>query len=219
MLLLLTVASGLIDAYSYLEFHRIFLANVTGNVIFLGFSIGGAEHFLWWTSLLGIAAFIAGALLAGRIRFFHGAHLARHVLLATAIETVLMGAAVIIAIVLPAGDDRVMALLITVIGVAMGLQNATARSLSLPGLNTTVLTLSLSDMAAGSSVAGGSGSNAGRRIVALLAMVCGAALGAVLVLRAHPVWCLATCVTILVVVLTVISRHRTTTAEWAQRTP
>lgn len=217
LLVLLTVTSGLIDAYSYLQFHRIFLANITGNVLFLGFSIGGAKEVLWWASLLGIVAFVVGALLAGRIRFFHGNHLARHLLLATLLETALLGIAVAVEIVLDRGDDRVTALLITVIGVAMGLQNATARSLSLPGLNTTVLTLSLSDMASGSSVVGGSGSNAGRRIVALLAMVCGAAVGAVLVLRAHPMWCLVTCLAILVVVIAVTTRHRATTAQWAHR--
>src|SRR5699024_3939943 len=190
--------------------------NVTGNVLFLGFSLGGAAELLWWASLLGIVAFVLGALLAGRIRFHHGGHLARYLLLATALETALFAVAVAVMLVLPDTDDSVMALLITVIGVAMGLQNATARSLALPGLNTTVLTLSLSDMAVGSSVAGGTGSNAGRRMVALLAMMCGAACGAVLVIHAAPVWCMAGCIGLLVVVTAVAARYRATTAEWAQ---
>lgn len=67
LLLALTVVSGLVDAYSYLQFYRVFLANITGNVVFLGFALGGAQEFLWWTSLLAVIAFIVGAYAAGRL--------------------------------------------------------------------------------------------------------------------------------------------------------
>jgi hypothetical protein len=37
-LLTLTAVTGLVDAVSYLRLGRVFVANMTGNVVFLGFS-------------------------------------------------------------------------------------------------------------------------------------------------------------------------------------
>ena len=37
-LLALTAVTGLVDAVSYLRLGRVFVANMTGNVVFLGFS-------------------------------------------------------------------------------------------------------------------------------------------------------------------------------------
>jgi uncharacterized membrane protein YoaK (UPF0700 family) len=39
-LLGLTVVTGLVDAVSYLRLGRVFVANMTGNVVFLGLSAG-----------------------------------------------------------------------------------------------------------------------------------------------------------------------------------
>ena len=52
----------------------------------------------------------------------------------------------------------------------MGIQNATARKLAVPDLTTTVLTLTITGVAADSAIAGGAGSVAGRRLVAVTAM-------------------------------------------------
>jgi hypothetical protein len=75
--------------------------------------------------------------------------------------------------------------LIVVLGVAMGIQNATARKLAVPDLTTTVLTLTITGVAADSAIAGGSGSAAGRRLVAVAAMFAGALAGAALALDVH----------------------------------
>jgi hypothetical protein len=63
----MTVVTGLVDAFSYLELSRVFVANMTGNVVFLSFSLGGAPGFIWWASLLAVGAFLVGALLGGLI--------------------------------------------------------------------------------------------------------------------------------------------------------
>ena len=42
-LLALTVVTGLIDAVSFLGLGHIFTANMTGNVVFLAFALGGAQ--------------------------------------------------------------------------------------------------------------------------------------------------------------------------------
>jgi uncharacterized membrane protein YoaK (UPF0700 family) len=63
----------------------------------------------------------------------------------------------------------------------MGLQTATARRLGVPDLTTTVLTQTLTGIAADSHFAGGANPNIGRRLLATAAMFIGAALGAVLI--------------------------------------
>jgi uncharacterized membrane protein YoaK (UPF0700 family) len=73
--------------------------------------------------------------------------------------------------------------LIVLLALAMGLQNATARRLAVPDLTTTVLTLTLTGIAADSTLAGGANPNPGRRLVATATMFLGAAIGAVLIFR------------------------------------
>src|SRR5262249_58498820 len=71
--------------------------------------------------------------------------------------------------------------LIVLTAVAMGLRNATARHLGVPDLTTTVLTLTLTGMAADSTLAGGHNPRLGRRLAAVLAIFAGSAVGAGLV--------------------------------------
>jgi uncharacterized membrane protein YoaK (UPF0700 family) len=75
--------------------------------------------------------------------------------------------------------------LIAALGIAMGIQNAAARKIAVPDLTTTVLTLTITGIAADSTLAGGSGSKAGRRLASVAAMLVGALLGAVLVRHAQ----------------------------------
>jgi hypothetical protein len=58
-------------------------------------------------------------------------------------------------------------------------------SWSVPDLTTTVLTLTITGLAADSAIAGGSGSAAGRRFVAVVAMLVGALVGAAFALHVH----------------------------------
>ena len=67
---------------------------------------------------------------------------------------------------------------IVLTGVAMGIRNAVVRKLAIPDLTTTVLTLTLTGLAADSSLAGSEGPRWGRRIASILCMCAGAAVGA-----------------------------------------
>jgi uncharacterized membrane protein YoaK (UPF0700 family) len=101
-----------------------------------------------------------------------------------AIEIALVGVAFLIAAMAQDIDDTVVRYtLITLLAVAMGIQNASARRLAVPDLTTTVLTLTLTGFAADSSMAGGKNPNPKRRLLAVAAMFLGAAIGAVLVLH------------------------------------
>src|SRR2546430_6648880 len=67
LLVVLTITTGLIDAISVLGLGRVFTANMTGNIVFLGFALAGVPGFSPSRSLIGLAAFLAGAVAGGRL--------------------------------------------------------------------------------------------------------------------------------------------------------
>ncbi|MCW0213192.1 MAG: DUF1275 domain-containing protein [Pseudonocardia sp.] len=66
-LLTLTATTGLVDAVSFLRLGRVFAANMTGNVVFLGFGVVASSDVDVLASALAIAAFVAGAVAGGRV--------------------------------------------------------------------------------------------------------------------------------------------------------
>jgi len=65
LLLLLTAVTGIVDAVSILTLGRVFVANMTGNVVFAGFAAVGAPGFSLSASLFALAGFLAGAAAGG----------------------------------------------------------------------------------------------------------------------------------------------------------
>ncbi|MFB8131105.1 DUF1275 family protein [Streptomyces mirabilis] len=187
LMLALTVVTGLVDAFSYLGLGHVFVANMTGNVVFSGFAIAGAAGFSLAASLAALAAFAVGALLGGRVAHGARAHRGRVLHLALVVETVLVLAAYVIAqaAVTPYTGTSQYAL-IALLGLAMGVQNAAARALAVPDLTTTVLTLTITGIASDSRAAGGRGGKAGRRLLSTAAMFSGGLIGAVTVLHGGP---------------------------------
>ncbi|WP_405149752.1 DUF1275 domain-containing protein [Sphaerisporangium sp. NBC_01403] len=188
-LIVLTVLSGGVDAASFLGLGHVFTANMTGNVVVLGFAAGGAPGFSAAASLVSLLAFLAGAVVSGRVDHHVRPRRAR-VLITLAAEAAVLGAAAVVAAVLdlsaPAGRYPVIAM----VAAAMGLQNGTVRILAIPGITTTVLTRTLTGLASESSLAGGTNAGAARRIASVLAMLLGAYLGAVLLRHTGPPWVL-----------------------------
>ena len=99
--------------------------------------------------------------------------------------------------------------LIVVLAAAMGAQNATARKLAVPDLTTTVLTLTITGIAADSPLASAKGAKAARRLISVAAMLLGALVGALLVVHVRIVFPLVIALLILVAVaLTAVARSR-----------
>src|ERR1700728_4414484 len=101
LLVSMTLVTGLVDAFSYLVLGHVFVANMTGNVVFLGFALAGAPGFSTIASLTAMAAFAAGALLGGRIGSRHSrppAHGARLPSPAATAQAAFLTAAVILAV-------------------------------------------------------------------------------------------------------------------------
>jgi uncharacterized membrane protein YoaK (UPF0700 family) len=184
LLLVLTVVTGLVDAVSYLRLGHVFVANMTGNVVFLGFAVAGEAEFSAAASLVAIGAFLVGALVAGRLGAGVTHHRGRFFATAVCIEFVLVALALLVALVFSnAGGLAVQYALIVLLALAMGVQNGAARRLGVPDMTTTVLTLTLVGLAADSRLAKGKNPNPGRRLAATAAMFIGAAIGALLISR------------------------------------
>lgn len=66
-LLLLSFTTGLVDAISVIGLDKVFTANMTGNIVFLGFGVAGAAGFHVAPNLVSIVGFVVGAMVAGRI--------------------------------------------------------------------------------------------------------------------------------------------------------
>ena len=182
LLLVLTAATGVVDAVSILTLGRVFIANMTGNIVFIGFALAGAPGFSLIAALLALAGFLVGAGTAGpmvgRWRRARGRLLA----VVTSVEVVLLAGALTIA----AGSAEPFAAaprdLIAVLGaVALGMQNAAARELAVPDATTTVLTMTLTGFAA--DLRQRNRQVLLRRLLSIAAMLIGASAGAVLVLR------------------------------------
>jgi uncharacterized membrane protein YoaK (UPF0700 family) len=212
LLLILTFVTGLVDALSYLSLGHVFVANMTGNVVFLGFAIAGARDFSVSASLLALAAFLVGALAGGRLGWKAGAHRGRLLAIVMLFKLVLVASALTVAIAAPdpSGEPSKYTL-IALLALAMGLQNATARRLAVADLTTTVLTLTLTGIAADSTLAGGSNPRPGRRLAATVTMLSGAAVGAFVVLSIGVVAVLAT--TLVLLVFNGIASYRAATSS------
>jgi len=217
LLLLLTVVTGVVDAVSILALGRVFVANMTGNVVFAAFAVVGAPGFSLTASLFALAGFLVGAYGGGLLIARSGRD--RGTLLRAGAAVEFGFAAVALIIAATSGDpgvthgtldslgrggafgaavtDAVAALLAT----AMGVQNAAARKLAVPDLTTTVLTMTLTGLgtdlravfARGAHGAAGVSARAalGRRLLAVATMIVGAAAGASLDLHVSPVSALA----------------------------
>ncbi len=186
LLVAMTVVTGLVDAFSYLLLGHVFVANMTGNVVFLGFAVAGAAGFSIGASLVALVSFGAGSVVGGRIVQRFGHHRGHHVAVATATQALLLIASMILAFVgaHPFGSG-VRYALIVFLAVAMGVQNSSVRRLAVPDLTTTVLTLTVTGIGADSALGGGKGSKSGRRLVSVAAMFLGALVGAALILHVH----------------------------------
>ncbi len=182
LLLVLTVATGMVDAVSILALGRVFIANMTGNVVFIGFALARAPGFSLVASLLALAGFLVGAAVCGpvitRWRTARGQLLA---VVTTAEVVLLAGVLAIAALSTEPFGSTPRNLIVVVAATALGLQNAAARELAVPDATTTVLTMTLTGFAA--DLRQRNGPVLLRRLLAVAAMLVGAVVGATLVLR------------------------------------
>jgi len=238
LLLVLTVVTGVVDSISILSLGRVFVANMTGNVVFAGFAIVGAPGFSLSASLFALAGFLIGATAGGAAITRVGGDRAALLRAGTAAEVTLAAVALVLAAL--SGDPGVTHgtmhiatgafgpamtdALAAVLAIAMGIQNAVARKLAVPDLTTTVLTLTLTGIGADLRAVLRAGQNHAaatsdliRRLLAIGTMLAGALAGASLTLYVSPLSALALAVSLLAVTAAAATAAAMRPAAW--RTP
>lgn len=203
-LMLLTAVTGLVDAASVLGLGRVFTGNMTGNVLLLGFAIGGAYEVSITASVIALAGFVLGSTCGGRL----ARRATRRALgIALALEFVLLLAAAVVAALADERAGAARGALLLLLAMPMGLQSAAARRLAVPDVTTVVLTSVLTAIAVDSSLAGGTNLHLARRVGAVLAMLSGAVAGAFL-MRRGLAWTIGTAVVIHAMAVAGLSRAR-----------
>jgi uncharacterized membrane protein YoaK (UPF0700 family) len=238
LLLILTVVTGVVDSISILALGRVFVANMTGNVVFAGFAIVGAPGFSLSASLFALAGFLVGAGFGGTMITRVGSDRAALLRAGTAAEVALAAVALVLAalsgdpgvshgtthIVAGAFGPAVTDALAAVLATAMGIQNAVARKLAVPDLTTTVLTMTLTGIGADLRTVLRAGetqatatSDLIRRLLAIGTMLAGALAGASLTLYVSPVSALALALSLLAMTAAAAMALAARPAPW--RTP
>ena len=132
---------------------------------------------------------------------------------ACAVQFLLLAAA--FAVVLPSGDlpgQGSAVVVAALLATAMGIQNAAARRLAVPDLTTTVLTMTLTGIAADSGRS--SGLTTTRRALAVLTILLGAAVDALFVLHSGLASALGVALFLLGLVVAVAASRSRRTAPW-----
>jgi uncharacterized membrane protein YoaK (UPF0700 family) len=153
---------------------------MTGNVVLLGFGIAGGSGLPVLAPLVSLAAFLAGSAAGGVLAARLGERHPVHVGFALAIEAGVITVAAVLAAVFTIHAGSVKAgIVIALLAFAMGVRNATVRRIAVPDLTTTVLTMTLTGLAA-DAVSGGPHPGTLRRVAAVVTMLLGALAGALL---------------------------------------
>ncbi|MBE9041747.1 DUF1275 domain-containing protein, partial [Oscillatoriales cyanobacterium LEGE 11467] len=179
--------AGMVDAVSILGLGGVFTSLMTGNTVLIGLSLGGgADYASAFRSSLAIAFFLLGAAFGGRWakRRMNASHRAWLLPMAYAESGLLLAAAVIgYAFARGSGDslpEDAVSIAIALTAMAMGLRSATITRLSVPDMKTTVLTLTLTGLAADSPLGGNNSQRTLRRIGSVVLLSSGASIGALL---------------------------------------
>jgi uncharacterized membrane protein YoaK (UPF0700 family) len=152
MLVMLSLAAGCVDAVGFLGLGQIFVANMTGNTVLLGLALGQARGEASLRAVVALAGFIvgvaAGAAIVGPGR--ERSAWSPAVTAALALELAVLVACAagwFLAGSEPAGGE--VYALICLLALAMGVQSAAVRRLGVPGVATTYITGTLTDLTEG----------------------------------------------------------------------
>jgi uncharacterized membrane protein YoaK (UPF0700 family) len=149
--LLFTFAAGSVDALTYLRAH-VFTANMTGNSVLLGISIGEGRGPAAASAVTALISFIVGVIFGAviaqgggdKVKTFTAVR--REVFVEAAILA-LFAAACVAPPTTKVGSSVI--LLIVTSGIAMGMQSAAVKRLSLPGIATTYITGTITSLFSG----------------------------------------------------------------------
>lgn len=181
-LILLTAATGSIDAVSYLALDRVFTGNMTGNVLFIGFALVGVAGIPFLNNVVALGGFVLGSIVSGRIvGRGHELSLPRRSAWTLATGAVVIAALATVWAVLGDLDERGLLIVTALLAIVMGAQVSAVKPIGNSDVTTIVVTNTLANLARDSRLGGGRGQAWGQRLLAVVAMGGGAALGAALI--------------------------------------
>ena len=181
LLVLLTAASGAVDAISFLGLGQVFTAVMTGNMVFLGLAIGRGAFGSAARSAASIPGYALGVALGTRLTARAGPGVwprvvSRALKVEFTIEVVLLAAWITAGGTPGSGVDIA---LIVLSAIAMGTQSAAVRILDVPSLSTTYLTGTLTWLVTQAATHPSRLRRCGVQGAALVALVAGAVSGSV----------------------------------------
>lgn len=150
--LLLTWVAGTVDAIGYLGLGHVFTANMTGNAVLLGLSLGQGQALAAFRSVFALVGFIFGLAVGAILSHRRGTDLdqRRAFLGPMYVETAALGVfALLLHLPFIPRTSTTIYILIGISAIAMGIQSAAVRRLNLPGIATTVLTGTITSLVAG----------------------------------------------------------------------
>ncbi|WP_207454254.1 YoaK family protein [Herbiconiux sp. SYSU D00978] len=190
-LLLLTASTGAIDAVSYLALDRVFTGNMTGNVLFLGFALVGVADIPFLNNAVALLGFVAGSILGGRlVGRGHAKALPHRSGWVLAVSAATGFGLTIVWLALGELPEPVLLLVTFLLAAMMGAQVAAVKPLGNTDITTVVVTNTLANLARESRLGGGKGQAWVQRLLAVIAMGVGAAVGAAVVVVAGGAWAL-----------------------------
>jgi uncharacterized membrane protein YoaK (UPF0700 family) len=193
LLVALTFSTGAVDALAWLTLGHVFSAFMTGNLVFLGLTAGGAPGPTPQRVLVAVVLFSVGASLGGRIVAADAADdeagvWRRHVTLAlgavVAVESVFFG----LWLAVEAGPSAGMIhVLIAMSALAMGVQTSAIFAVGLRGVFTTAATATVATLMGDVSAWSDTRRERRRLTGVLCGLVAGAGAGGYLVVHERPV--------------------------------
>jgi uncharacterized membrane protein YoaK (UPF0700 family) len=215
LLLALTVLAGVVDAVSILRLGGVFVATMTGNLVFLGLAAAGAKGFAVGTSTLALGGFVVGVLIGGRACEAARAHRGRALRNVMAVKVALAGVVTLLAILTGphfaiGARDTILVLL----AMSMGAQLAAIRFLKVPDLLTVVLTMTITGVLT-ERKRGWHDPAMLRRGLALVAFAVGALSGALLILNVGIAGALSFGLAIIIGAAIAAHRVSDTDARWS----
>jgi uncharacterized membrane protein YoaK (UPF0700 family) len=215
LLLALTVLAGVVDALSILRLGHVFVATMTGNLVFIGLAAAGANGFAVGTPALALGGFVIGVLIGGRAVEAARSHrglalrnvLARKLFLAAAVTVI----AIVTGPRFPTGARDAMVVLLAM---SMGAQLAAIRFLKVPDLLTVVLTMTITGVLT-ERKRGWHDPAMLRRGLSLVAFAIGSLSGALLTLDVGVAAALLFGLAILIAVMIAAHRVSATSASWS----
>lgn len=180
-LLLLTFATGLADAISILVLGHVFVANMTGNVIFLGFWLAPRTSIDLTAVVVALPTFVCTTIVSGRLSRHFGDRARPWITTVLAMEiALLIGLSILAGAGVLHYHDNSKLIMIGLLAVTFGLQHSSARQFGIQELSTTVLTSTIVSLGLDSRLAGGTGARQGLRLSVVVTMCAGALVGATL---------------------------------------